>query len=223
MNRTYTWEEISKILKQKLLKTNHILTFGTIGSVNLNNDVDIMITKKPNSNLSDFYKEIHNIFEYINEYLKINHNQKIIRFTSLEHQEEVLKIGKYEKNDLAIQALIFISYEQMKTIWSNTSNLYIKNIITPSYKAIYGDLNKIESKDFQQYSIYDSLCLYLNRLDRINSNYDEEFLIKVMNHLYTYLAKHFNINFKNISTTRKEVKENFYNVCNLIDKKIKNN
>ncbi len=44
--KPYTWVEIEKVIREELRKTKHIMTVGTIGSCNINHDVDLIITKK---------------------------------------------------------------------------------------------------------------------------------------------------------------------------------
>ena len=61
--KPYNWQEIKNFLDKELRKTKHILTFGTIGSCNIEHDIDLIITKKSSSKTSDFYKEIHILFD----------------------------------------------------------------------------------------------------------------------------------------------------------------
>ena len=57
-----SWDLIEDFLSEELNKTKHIMTFGTIGSLNVKHDIDLIITKNPNSSLKMFFEEIHNIF-----------------------------------------------------------------------------------------------------------------------------------------------------------------
>lgn len=57
MTKSYTWEEIRAVLEKELNKTKHILTYGTIGSCNIEHDIDTIVTKKPDSKSSDFLKK----------------------------------------------------------------------------------------------------------------------------------------------------------------------
>ena len=54
--KPYTWSEIKEFLEKDLKRTKHILTFGTIGSCNVEHDVDVIITKKPSSKTANLVK-----------------------------------------------------------------------------------------------------------------------------------------------------------------------
>ena len=52
--RPYAWEDIKDFLVKELRKTKHIMTYGTIGSCDINHDIDTIITKKPASPSAEF-------------------------------------------------------------------------------------------------------------------------------------------------------------------------
>ena len=64
-----TWEEVREFLVNELSKTKCIMTWGTIGSCNIEHDIDTIIAKKPSSPSADFYKEVHGIFDSLEVYL----------------------------------------------------------------------------------------------------------------------------------------------------------
>ncbi len=71
--KPYTWKEIRRVLEKELKKTRHIMTYGTIGSCNIEKDIDTIVTKKPGSKSEDFkqYKR-EDIFITLNDADRIN-------------------------------------------------------------------------------------------------------------------------------------------------------
>ena len=57
MTKPYTWDEIEYFLRKELSKTKHVMTFGTIGSRNIDHDIDLIITKNHNLLFLNFIKK----------------------------------------------------------------------------------------------------------------------------------------------------------------------
>ena len=108
MVKPYTWGEIDGVLSKELKKTKHIMTYGTIGSLNVEHDIDTIITKKPRSKSADFYKEIHTLFDNVDKYLNKKYGVRAIRFSG--YQPEFLKLSEYRKDDIAFQTLIYAEF-----------------------------------------------------------------------------------------------------------------
>ena len=218
MTKPYTWEEIREFFQKELFKTKHIMTFGTMGSCNVEHDIDVIITKKPSSKISDFYKEVHNLFDFLNNYLIEKYNARAICFPS--YEPEFLKLSNSKKNDLAIQLMTYVSYSQIyyDWFWALSLNQDVKEILTKNYNCIIGSIDNLFSKEFNSIK-YNPIFIYLMMYNRINSNYDEKFLLKVMNHYFDFLYRK-RLGLKSPEAKNKEeVKKYFYEMCDIIEKK----
>lgn len=92
------------------------MTFGTIGSCDVIHDIDIIITKKPNSKSSEFYKEIHEFFDRINRYLQMKFKAKLITTRKFVQEVEVCKLARRQPKDLIFHVMTYISYQQGTTL-----------------------------------------------------------------------------------------------------------
>ena len=216
--KPYTFPEIELFLKEKLNECNTILTFGFIGSCNIERDLDTIITKKKEARLRDFYIEIHEIYDSLNRYLLKKYDAKVIRFDA--YEPESLKLAGFQKNDLAFHTLIYCSLNQIKKHWNISlfEGEKVEDILQNNYKCIDGDVENIFSSKFLEKSYADNMFIYLQLYDRINSNYSEKFLVKVMNHYFDFmLCKRLGLK-RRKAKNLKEVKDIFYYVCDEIDK-----
>jgi len=214
MTKPYTWDEIKKILNKELKETKHMLTFGTIGSCNVEHDIDIIITKKPNSKSSDFYKEIHKIFDNLNNYLTKKYYAKLIRLPGLSFQGELLGLINVKKQDL-----IFHSLSQIKNQWRPWSSRDedVISILKNDYLCLFGEKDDLFKEDFSEEKYYDFMFSFLAHYDRINFNYSDENLIKVMNRFYDYLFRK-RLKLKTpVAKNEKQVREIFYKLCDILD------
>ena len=214
------WKEVESILRQRLTSTKTILTFGTIGSLNLGHDVDIIIMKKPTVHASDFYKEVHSILDFLNSYLIRNYKRKIVRFSKFDHQEEVLKIANYKKGDLALQVMCYVSLPQFIDVWKSCvkrDDNFVQRVLENNYKLLYGDKKSLFSKEFNKPGKMDSFFMYMNDLDRTNSNYSDSFLLKTMNHSFRAFLRWANINKTVQAKNAKEVRLCFYKVADILE------
>ncbi len=216
--KEHTWKEIEDVLIKELKKTKHIMSFGTIGSCDVEKDIDLIIPKKPKSRPVDFYKEIHGLFDKLNNFLKKKYNKKLIRFSHFITEKEVLKIGKYQKGDLALHTMLYLSWFDIKTNWTLTNNFDVRKFFVKNYKIFFGNLKDLFKKEFQQKGESDLVFKKIVNMDRINSNYPLDFLIECMDFLYNYISKHYGTNRKFKSKNRMEVRENFYKVCDELEK-----
>ena len=216
--KPYTWEEIEKVLKKELEKTKHIMTFGTIGSRKVEKDIDTIITKKPESKSSDFYKEIHNLFDNLNSYLVRKYRGRVIRTSRFSDEEETKYIANYNKNDLIFQVLTYISFKQIKMHWfadlAPTENL--ENLLKKGYNCILGKPLDLFKSNFEIYG-KEYLFIRLNDSDRINSHFPIDFLIKRMNVLFEFLFRK-KLGLKTpVAKNKKQLKEVFYKLCDKLD------
>jgi hypothetical protein len=215
-----TWEEIESFLKKELGRTKYILTFGTIGSHNIEHDIDTIITKKPSSKTSDFYKEVHYLLDSLNQWIKINYNKKLVRFSMFSHQEEVLKIGNYKKGDLALHLMTYISLSQIEDHWKPDLERgeSVKELLRKGYNLIFGSIDFLFEGEFSKPTNNNSKYIRMNDLDRIHSNYAESFLVKSMNHLFKYVLKNKAVDKNLIAKNKIEVRKYFYELCDILDK-----
>ena len=225
MTKPYTFEEIRKFLEEELKKAKHIMTFGVFGSLNLKNDMDILITKEPRSKTSNFYREIHNLFNNIDSYLNKKCRGRLIRVSRANHEEEVKYIAKYDpERDLVIQATTYVSLPQIKRAWAfdfgswKELDAELPNILKKQHFFI-GSSDMIFSEDFSKEVKSENVYGALDLMDRINSHYPRDFLILKMNLLYNYLARK-RLKVKSLKAkNEREVREIFYKICDLAEKK----
>ena len=196
MAKTYSWEEIRSVLKKGLQKTEHILTYGTIGSCNIEHDIDTIITKKPSSPSSAFFREIHELFAVVDEYLQKKHNSRLIRTSRFGDEDEVKYIANSKKNDLVFQVMTYVSLEQIRIHWypDVESNDEINKLLKDNYNCIFGNAGGLFRPDFNKHK-NERLFIRLNDSDRINSHFPASFLIARMNVLFDFiLRKRLNLN-----------------------------
>ena len=223
--RSYTWEEIKNFLIKELKKTKHIMTYGTIGSCNIEHDIDTIITKKPNSSSVEFYKEIHKLFDSLDNYLNKKYNSKLICFSTAAEQFFALEMAKYSKKDLAFHVMIYVSFPQIEKDWSWAlfENDNIKEILAKNYDCLRGSVKDLFSKKFMKSTHCDSLFTFLYMYDKINSHYSEKFLIKIMDHYYDYLFRK-RLKLKPpVIRNKKDIKKAFYKLLGILDKLNKEN
>jgi hypothetical protein len=218
--KPYSWDEIKKFLIGELKKTKHIMTFGTIGSCNVEHDVDLIITKKPRSSLKDFFKEIHNLFEDIDNYLNKKYNAHAIRFSTSEEEFSLLALMKDSKRNLAFHGHIYITYPEMERDWNwalfESDNF--KKILKVNYDCLIGSVEDLFDKEFQKKSYYDPIFIFLYKYDKINSHYPEKILLKAMHSYFDYLyRKRLGLKTPPMAKNRKEIKDIFYQLCDKID------
>lgn len=220
MVRPYTWEEIKAVLSEELKKTRNIMTFGTIGSCNVEHDIDTIITKKPESKTSDFYKEVHSLFDRLDIYLKRKYSSKLIRFAFSGEEYLTYALAKKKKNDISFHVMIYTSYSQVQKDWgwALIGNDPIDKIIADNYKCLIGNSESLFSEDFKKSSYYDSLLIYLYLYDKLNSNLPEKVILNSMNHSFDYLfRKRLGLEAP-IAKSIPELKKNFYHLCDVLDK-----
>lgn len=218
MSKPYTWEEISEFLKGELKKTKHILTFGAIGSMNVESDIDLVITKKPKSGTSDFYRELHALFDNLNLYMKKKWNAKSVCFFSMLEEQTLRYLKSYNKNDLGFHMMVYFSYPQMEIDWAGAQDANVKKIITEKYICLLGSSEDLLSKKFMKPKIYDPTYNFLFYQDKSNSHYSSELYLAYSKKSFDYLTrkrlKLGTFPLKNV----KEIKKVFYKICDEIDR-----
>ena len=165
MDKPYTWKEVRKLLIRELSKTKNIMTFGTIGSCDVKNDIDIVITKRPNSKSSDFYREIHSLFDSINKYMYEKYNSKLIRLHGLSFQGEILNSVDVDNNDLILHTFVYVSLPQIKNEWKpwSSEDEDVVDLLKNTYSCLIGDKNDLFNNKFSKEKYYDFMFTFLWR------------------------------------------------------------
>jgi hypothetical protein len=211
--------DIEQMLAKELAKTKSILTFGTIGSKNLEKDVDIIVTKKPNVSSSDYYAELHNLFDSLNYNLRKNYGRKVICFSNFTHEAEIKKLAKYKKGDILLHTMSFVSLPQMKYDWARalrpTDSM---ESLLSKYQTIVGNKSDLFNGEFTIQREYDNLHHYMNGMDRFNSSIKDKHIVEVTNMLCHYISKNAHIT-PMYAKTVEEARNNFYCLADLLDKK----
>lgn len=217
MTKPYTWGEVKKLLSKDLAKTKHILTFGTIGSCDVEHDIEVIITKKPNSRSSDFYKEVHSLFDNVDKYLYGKYNSRAICISA---DEKSLKhIFDFGKNDLFFDLMVYMSYPQIENDWkwAMFPDENMDDLLFNKYDLLIGENKSLKSEEFNKKNYGDSIFLYLYHGDIINSHLPNKLFLKLMNSLFDYLMRK-RLKVKPLKAkTEKEVREIFYKICDLVD------
>ena len=220
MVKRLSGEEIKSIIYEELKKSKHILTFGTIGSCNIENDIDMIITKKANSSTSDFYREVHNLYDFVDDYLKNKYSKKLCVFSGGRILPEQLKISNYQKGDLVFDVMTYISFKELENDWCPymPSNTEIKPFLEREYNCILGKTNLLFTDKFTKKTKNDHLFLVLMKYDKLKTKYPESFLVECMNYHFDYILRK-KLGLKTIKAdSEKEVKEVFYHICDILDK-----
>lgn len=209
---------MEEFLKKELKKTKHIMTWGTMGSLNIDKDIDKIITKKPNSPSADFFREIHDIFDNLDSYIWKNFKTRVVRFAH--STQEHLFEYKIKSKKVLFHTMIYVSFPQIEKDWDWAifKEENVTEILTKNYSCIHGNLKDIFSKEFQKENYYDSIFTYLYLYDVINSNLSKKLFLKIMNECFEYLYKK-RLKIKNpVAKNKEEAKKYFYELCDIIDK-----
>lgn len=219
MTKPYDWKEIESILKKELSKTNAIMTFGTIGSTNIEHDIDLIITKKPSATSSKFYKEIHNIFDIVDNYLKEKYGARVMCFSLSTEEVLMASMSKTKKIDLPFHMMIYVTYSQMKKDWSWTmlKRESVEKLLLNNYNCLLGNTKDIFSKEFQKERYYESIFNYIYLYDKTHANLSKELTIEIANKCYDYLyRKRLGLESPKI-TNEKEIRKYLYKLCDIVD------
>ncbi len=214
------WEDIELIIARLLSQSKTILTFGTIGSKNLNHDIDVIITKRKEAKSNDFYFEIHTLFDDLDKKLKKRYGVHAIRFTKSYEQEVIEFFNKREKGNVYLHTNIYCSYNQIKLDWSCvlSPDDRVKSLLINNCKYISGKVDDLFSNNFNKKSYYDYLFNFISYYDKIQARYPNDLLIKSMQKSLSYLfRKRLNLvtpQVKNIN----DCKQAIYLLCSIIDK-----
>ncbi|MBI5065021.1 hypothetical protein HZA97_02185 [Candidatus Woesearchaeota archaeon] len=216
-----TWDIVKDFLAKELSKTKHILTYGTIGSCNIERDIDTIITKKSNSSHSDFYKEVHGLFDSVKIFVKQKYRMNLIVFNRFE--PEAMKLSNYKKGDLVFHVMIYTSLNQLENDWKQYlfDGENVKSILDKNYADILGKLDYLFGESFKDKYYYDPIYIRLYEYDRLHSNYQPKFLVEVMNKYFDFiLRKRLNLEPK-VAKNEKDLREIFYLICAVLDEKSK--
>jgi len=222
MKTKLTWDIIKVFLQNELNNSKHIMTWGTIGSLNIEHDIDTIITKKPTSSSSEFFKEVHTIFEDLNHYLNKNFKTKAVRFA--QSVQCPLISGYIKGNKVFFHNMIYVSFPQMNKVWDLT--LFdineLSKILRKDYLCIFGSVDDLFTNDFQKENYFENAFNYLYFYDVLNSNLPKNILLNMMNSCFKYIYKTLlKMNYP-IAKNETEAKKYFYQLCDILDEKIKN-
>lgn len=219
MSKPYTWEEIKSFLKKELQKTKHIMTFGTIGSCNVETDIDTIITKKPSSKSSSFYKEIHNLFDKLDIYLKKSYKGNVVLNSPASRRASGYLLKK-NKSNLFFDIMIYTSYPQIKNDW-NWARFYhqkINDLLKKDYQLIKGKKEDLFGKKFMKKTYCDSIFLYVYQTNVIYSKLPEKLTIKIMNDSLDFLYRKKLGLRVSVAKNKNEIKKHFYALLDILDK-----
>ena len=217
--KPYSWEEVESVLNKELKRTKHIMTFGTIGSRNIEHDIDTIITKKPSSSSSEFYKEIHGIFDAVDGYLMKKHKSRVLRFALSTEELFIHELSKGSDNDLAFHTMIYTSFSQIDKDWSWAllPDENMKKMLLENYKCLLGSTENLFSKEFIKPRYYDSVFIYLYHYDKTNTPLSDKLLSKLMNDAFDYLLRK-RIGVKaNIVRNNEQARAEIYRLCDILD------
>ena len=210
--KPYTWEEIESFLTKELETSKHILTYGTIGSKNVKNDVDIIITKQPTSSARQFYAEIHHLHDSLNSFISEKYNAKVIAFGHSCHEIEVKHLASYTEKDLLLHVMIHASYKQMIRFWHpDADEEVVKNIIRNEYETIHGKKEEVLDETFN-IEVDEHIYCWLNYHDRSNSQLPQNILREKHQEFARYISKRYSIPIPEPDDPR----ELFYKICDCV-------
>jgi hypothetical protein len=218
MTKSYTWAEVKNVLIAELEKTQHILTCSTIGSCNINHDIDTIITKKSSSSSKHFFQEVHQLLGAIDKYLTKKHSCRLIRACRFSDEEEIRHISRFSKGDLVFHVLTYVSFSQIEKHWHTDlgPGEDVETILNGSV-FLLGEKTDLYKKSFKNNKC-DYLFIRLNDSDRINAHFPDKLLISRMNILFDFiLRKRLGMEFVP-GKTKSEIKERFYEVCEILDR-----
>lgn len=221
MIKPYTWAEIKSQLHQGLRRSNCIQTYGTIGSCNIDHDVDTIITKKPGSPSSSFFREVHDLFDCLDSYLREKYDGRLIRTSRFSDEEETKYIAGCRPVDLVFQVMTYVSFKQLKMHWYDSfCNLDVESksekLLRESYQCILGDTISIFAPGFAR-NRHEDLFIRMNDSDRINSHFPQDLLVRRMNVLYDFVLRKrlgkSTVTAQDVS----DVRTCFYQTCDILD------
>lgn len=221
MTKPFTWDELRLQLTVELQHTSHILTYGTIGSCNIDHDIDTIVTKKPDSPSADFFEDLHKVFDNIDTYLQKHYQARLIRTSRFSDEEETKYIANCQENDVVFQVLSYVSMKQIKMHWFDSfidldGDVKTEAFLRDNYKCIGGQISDIFRSDFACHKRED-IFIRLNDSDRINSHFPKDFLVRRMNVLYDFvLRKRLGIEMLP-AADEDECRDLFYKVCMILD------
>lgn len=213
------WNEIEEAAKAELDRSRSIMTFATIGSRNIEHDIDLIITKNPNSSSRQFYQEIHSFFDSMNKFVHSRTGGKAIRFASFTEQFSAIALAGYNpETDLALHTMIYTSYPQIVSNWAGSfvNGTTIEDVLkTQSF--LKGSVADLENPYFQKPTKADPLFIMLYKYDKLNSLHPDNVLVPAMNHYLDYIQrKRMGLPFKEAGTIE-EARNKFYELCDILD------
>ena len=217
MPKPYTWEEIRDFLEKEFKRTKHILTYATIGSNNIEHDIDTIITKKSKSKTSDFYREVHGLFDKLDSYLKKKYGANLISLQG-GRSNELVHLSTYKLRDLIFDTMVYTSYSQIEKDWrwALPSDFKLGEVLNGD-GYLLGKYSDLLSKEFKKEKYYDFMFIYLYHYDRINSHYPLRLILEIMNKNFEFLFRK-RIQLKApVAKNKKEIREIFYTLCDKLD------
>ncbi len=217
--KPYSWKDIESVLKKELKKTKHIMTFGTIGSKNVEHDIDVIITKKPSSPSSGFYGEIHGLFDSVDNYLNRRYGARAVRFALSTDEVFIRELGG-PGNKVLFHTMIYTSFPQIEKdwAWGIFPDENMKDLLRENYTCFLGSVKDLFKKEFLKPKYYDSIFIYLYQYDKTNANLSNRILMDLMNSAFDYLLRK-RLGVKaNIVKTKGQAREEIYRLCDILDR-----
>ena len=211
-----SWDIIKFFLEKELKSTNHILTFGTIGSCNIEHDVDLIVTKKSQSKTSDFYKEFNQLIESLDNYLK-NYNSKAIIFYTMMEEEFLRYLDVYKKQDVGLHLMVYFSFPQIKIDWAGAQDIDLGKLFKEDYNCLWGGVNDLFNSKFQDSNPLDATYNFLFQINK-SKYYPKEFRFNYMKKILDYLSRK-RLKIKPVVVGNEdEIDKKFYLFCDELDK-----
>ncbi len=189
MVKPYNWEEIKSVIMKELNHIKHIMTFGTIGSCNVEHDIDLIVTKKPSSRTRLFFEELHNLFFNLDSYLMKKYNAHAVRFSTSEEEFLVEALLENPQKNVSFHTHVYLSLPSMERDWNWAlgEGDTLKDIVLNGYSCLIGKPKDLFGKEFSRKSDYDHVYIFLYKYDKINSYYPDNLFVKAMSHYLDYL------------------------------------
>lgn len=219
MSKPYTWEEVKSVLTNELLHSKQIMTFGTIGSLNVEHDIDLIVTKTPKSSIRSFFEELHSLFFYLDDYLMKKYGANAFCFSSSQEEIFINYLSKNSDKNLGFHIHIYLSLPVMERDWNwaLSDNESLKDIILKGYNCLLGKPSDLFKKEFGRKSFYDPIYLHLYHYDKINSHYPDKLFIESMKHFLDFIYRK-RLGLKTpLVKTRDQAIGAFYRLCDILE------
>ena len=198
------FKEFKEILSETINKFKEIEKIGFIGfmgSLNLKNDLDLIITPAQKIKKGEFIKTMCNFLELLNKKLK-KKNSRLIAFTYSILQEEAEYLGKRKNKDILLHIISF------PDLVPPHPKIYNSMLNADKIYGNYETLKKIPTTtmDFEYLVLFLINCLY--------SHYPKKLETRKIQKEVGYILKHNNIKINLDNKTNKQI---YFECCDFLD------